>query len=707
MKNQTPTLRAVLLIAALAGLATAAAHAAYEDIGVGARATGFGNAFTAVADDVYAIHYNPAGLGMLYRPELGTSYSKLLTGLSDNSNLQNSFLGYSHPLRGGERGVLGLGWNYLTLDSLYRETAIYGSYGRGLFTEQFPNKFYGGLNLKYLSRSLGGVGVADRPLGPTGAVVPGAVDPVLKNASKTNIDADFGFLYRVQPRWTLGLMVQHFLEPNIAFSSSDSDKLKRNYKLGGAYKTPFSTLSGDLDFNHAPDGSIDKILAVAAEKWLPTLVYGTFGLRGSLGGGTRAYRQIGLGLSYKIYKMQFDYGFALPLGGLSGASGSHRMGLTFRFGSSGEQEPKLAEAMLENMRELSAIGTPEFRYQTEEYALFKRAAVEHFLQQASKAAAAGLFSQAQDKLGEAAAFNPGDTKLAENRNRLKIVAEIYPEVRDFANDASQAAVYEGILSFLGGQDKKALGYVDYAQSLNPREARIEALLKAFESASGLKRPSAPVQAPATAGVALSTPSVKAEISTATVLAPAPSSPAVSTVTVESAAATVSSAAAAAAKVQGSLAQMEVALGRLEYGKVIELANQAVKIDPANGLAYKRMGAAYYGLKKFPEALKALKSAYGLEQDAAAKKTLRGAIDNLAAILKKKSKIVVKPITPATATPRDIERLYDAGVEFYAQGRLSEAAAMFRKMLEWEPENVSARRALKRVESEMIQSGEKR
>ena len=54
-----------------------------------------------------------------------------------------------------------------------------------------------------------------------------------------------------------------------------------------------------------------------------------------------------------------------------------------------------------------------------------------------------------------------------------------------------------------------------------------------------------------------------------------------------------------------------------------------------------------------------------------------------------------------------QRLYDAGVEFYAQGRLSEAAQMFRKMLEVDPENVSARRALKRVEAEMIQSGEKR
>ena len=71
MKNQTRNLLRVLVLLSLAH--PAVVRAAYEDVGVSARATGFGNAFTAVADDAYAIHYNPAGLGLLYRPELATS----------------------------------------------------------------------------------------------------------------------------------------------------------------------------------------------------------------------------------------------------------------------------------------------------------------------------------------------------------------------------------------------------------------------------------------------------------------------------------------------------------------------------------------------------------------------------------------------------------------------------------------------------------
>ena len=42
----------------------------------------------------------PAGLGTLDRAELGTTYSKLLTGLSDGSNPSNSFIAYAHPIRG-------------------------------------------------------------------------------------------------------------------------------------------------------------------------------------------------------------------------------------------------------------------------------------------------------------------------------------------------------------------------------------------------------------------------------------------------------------------------------------------------------------------------------------------------------------------------------------------------------------------------------
>jgi hypothetical protein len=216
-------------------------HAAYDDVGVGARVTGMGNAYTALADDVYAIYYNPAGLGTQDRPQLATTYSKLFTGLTDNSNLQNSFLAYEHPIDNGRQGALGLAWDYFTLDSLYREMSFSSSYGRRIFAEQFPHGLYAGATLKYLNRSLGN----------TGAQL-GDADPVLKKGSRSNFDSDLGLLWRFKPRFTVGFAVQHLLEPNVAFSDSDTDRLGRNVKLGAAYQTPWTSFTGDVDFLKAP-----------------------------------------------------------------------------------------------------------------------------------------------------------------------------------------------------------------------------------------------------------------------------------------------------------------------------------------------------------------------------------------------------------------------------------------------------------------------
>lgn len=665
MKNMNLKRLALTLLAGT--LLASPALAAYEDVGVGARATGLGGAVTAAADDVYAIHHNPAGLATIDRPELGTTYSRLLTGLSDNSNLQNSFIGYAHPLQGGRKGVVGAAWNYYTLDGLYRETSLYGSYGRALWARDNPDKFFGGASVKILTRSLGGTSAAGSAISNTGSAT-GTPDPVLQNASKTNFDVDLGFLYRVKPRWQVGAAIQHFLEPNVGFAADD--KLGRNLKLGGAYKSPFTTLSGDVRFMKAPDGSTDKIFAAAAEKWLPTLLHGSFGVRGSLSLGSRDYRQLGMGLSYKINRMQFDYGFALPIGGFTATSGSHRIGITVRFGRPRQAEAALGEAILENLRDLAAVGTPEFRYQLEDLALYKRTAIDEFLRQAKVDASNGRFADADDKLGQALSLKPGDKGLVESRERMGLVAKAVPSVEGFATDAAQAALYEGALDYIGGRDKEALRKLAYAESLNPSEPRMEALMKAIEEKGGLKREEALPE-----GAVAKAPTLGAE-----------------------------------KVVGGTMALMEVALREKDYNRVVTLAEQVLQLDPANAMAYKRLGAAHYAERRLPEALKALRSAYKLERDPEQRKQLKAYVDALTALTEKRAvETAPKPVDavkPSAPAPQDIERLYEAGVDLYAQGRLSEAAAAFKRILELEPDNVSARRALDRVQSEILQGGKR-
>ncbi|MFH2055957.1 MAG: PorV/PorQ family protein [bacterium] len=74
--------------------------AAFLKIDTGARPTAMGGAYTALADDVNALYYNPGGLGNLRQRELGATHTQWLM------NTTFDFFGYAHPL---QNGTLGLG----------------------------------------------------------------------------------------------------------------------------------------------------------------------------------------------------------------------------------------------------------------------------------------------------------------------------------------------------------------------------------------------------------------------------------------------------------------------------------------------------------------------------------------------------------------------------------------------------------------------
>ena len=67
--------------------------AEFDELGTSARAVGMGDAFVAIADDTYAIVYNPAGLGAIQHKEFATNSNMLYAGLSDLSSLNESFVG--------------------------------------------------------------------------------------------------------------------------------------------------------------------------------------------------------------------------------------------------------------------------------------------------------------------------------------------------------------------------------------------------------------------------------------------------------------------------------------------------------------------------------------------------------------------------------------------------------------------------------------
>ncbi|MFI5346996.1 MAG: type IX secretion system membrane protein PorP/SprF [Elusimicrobiota bacterium] len=676
--------RAGLALLLTASLVPLPARAAYDDVGVSARVTGLGHAYTAVADDVYATYYNPAGLATLDRKEFGTTYSRLLTGLSDGSNIQNSFLAYAHPLADGRNGTIGAAFNYFTLDSLYRESSLFASYGRRLSREDRPDPIFVGGSLKMLNRTLGGTGVASNALNNTGQAT-FTPDPVLQSNSRTNFDVDLGALWRVLPRWTLGLDVQHILEPNVAFSPDQTDKLGRNIKLGGAYHTPFTTLSTDVDFNAAPDGSLDKIASVAAEKWLPTLLYGSFAVRAGIGMGSRDYRQISTGLSYKIHRMQIDYGFALPVGGLASTAGTHRVGLTWRFGAPKQADALLGEMLLENLSSSAQVGTPEFNKQAADLVAYKRKAIDLLMRDADAEAQLGRFENAHQRSRQASSLAPRDAVLNDLDERYRTAGAYFPDLSPELRDPSGAATHDGLMKFIAGKDKEALVSLANARALRPTPAH-DGMIRILEAKVGAPAPVISTTAaisPATA-VAVSTAAAQPEATTAT---------------------TATSGAEALKRILDSTsALMEVSFFQQDWDKVVKLADQVIALDPANVQAYKRQAGAYHALNKPADAMKSLKAAYALESDEGERAKLRSYITALKGVIEKQNRPVVAVKPHSVGSPQDIEKLYEAGVELYAQGRLLEAREAFKRCLAIDENYTPAQRAFQRVQAEMMQMG---
>lgn len=128
---------------------------AFLRMGVGARAMGMGNAFSALADDGSALYWNPAGLGFITNNQLLGMYSKL--------SMDRAFNFAGLVLGDQKQSSFSVGWiNYgvsridgrdpygeKTAEFSNNETALQISYGKG-----FGSFLAIGATAKFLSHNL-------------------------------------------------------------------------------------------------------------------------------------------------------------------------------------------------------------------------------------------------------------------------------------------------------------------------------------------------------------------------------------------------------------------------------------------------------------------------------------------------------------------------------------------------------------------------
>lgn len=191
----------------------------------GARASGMGSAFAAVADDASATYFNPAGLAFLTNHEITYMYSQWLPEFAPD--LYYMFSSYVHPL--GEWGVIGGNVTWLSYGKQIRTDDEGNELGTFYAYDVAPAVSYGmklsesvgvGANLKYIYSHLADLGTGVEQGKGTGS----------------SYAVDLGILYKGPIRGAAFAAVLQNLGPNISYiSPSESDPLARNLRVGLAY----------------------------------------------------------------------------------------------------------------------------------------------------------------------------------------------------------------------------------------------------------------------------------------------------------------------------------------------------------------------------------------------------------------------------------------------------------------------------------------
>ncbi len=211
-------------------------------IGVGPRALGMGGAFVAVADDVTAGYWNPAGMAQLDSRVAALMHSEQISGLAYD------YAAYVHPRGNTEsRSALGISLIRLGLDDI--PITLLPDPGRPIdallddgqrnrpFIDRFVSNVEYALFLSYARRTSsrlhvgGNLKVLQKSLGV---------------ASAFGLGLDVGILARPTDRIALGLQVQNITSTILTWNTGRKEYIAPLIKAGLAYSRPLKSLQGQI-----------------------------------------------------------------------------------------------------------------------------------------------------------------------------------------------------------------------------------------------------------------------------------------------------------------------------------------------------------------------------------------------------------------------------------------------------------------------------
>lgn len=202
--------RAILAAGALL-LLVGSAGANFLEVETGARPMGMGGAFVAVADDVTALHWNPAGLADLEGIQVFGMRTSVYSvdGLSEDS----AMAGYGTGRRG-----FAAGWMRTGAEGLYNEDTLVAGYGMKTPVEGLS----AGFTVKRFSIEAPGYEYYN--------------DPAFDAGGDDAYSGDLGVLYR-NGSWSAGAIYRNIGEPELKLISTtdDPDAIVSEFRLGGSY----------------------------------------------------------------------------------------------------------------------------------------------------------------------------------------------------------------------------------------------------------------------------------------------------------------------------------------------------------------------------------------------------------------------------------------------------------------------------------------
>lgn len=334
MQRRSPIFISLIVIAllyanAVSGTGFRKYAGEFMSIDISPRAQALGGAFTALAADVTAAFYNPAGLVQVQSTQLAFMHTWQFVDF-----INYDYFGFSKPVSANKTIALSL--IRLGVDDIKdtrKAQVVYGddwrldlskvkSFNTADYVfflslgQRFRSNLNLGLNVKFIRRNLA-------------------------ESSAYGVGFDAGAQLQLNHRWKIGAMLRNLTSTLIAWSTGEKELVRPSMDIGSSYSLPIPALNSVFypsvqfvlrteSLPNLSDNTVD-IPGLRAGGYLEGAFGGELVFQNvlSLRGGVDALQRMNFGLGIKIPHLNIDYSFTSYDKELGN---SHRIGLVVDFG---------------------------------------------------------------------------------------------------------------------------------------------------------------------------------------------------------------------------------------------------------------------------------------------------------------------------------------------------------------------------------------